>query len=132
QELADDFGAGEAEGLAEELDPLRLGERMLRRDPAGETAMSGGKLFDLPRIGDRGLDLQAVADDAGIGEQALHVALAVARDLGDREAVVGAAERLAPLQHQLPREARLIDLEEEALEQRIVAGQRETVLRVVI
>src|SRR6185503_14483525 len=78
QELADDLRPREAERLAEEPYPLGLAQRMLCLDPTREAAMRGGELLDLLRVGDGRLDLQPIADDARIGEQALHVALSVA------------------------------------------------------
>ncbi len=40
QELADDLAAGEAERVAEELDPLLLRQRMVRIEPGGKRAVA--------------------------------------------------------------------------------------------
>ena len=86
-------------------------------EPVGEGAVLLADRLDPLGILDRGLDLEPVADDPGIGEQASPLPRAVARDLGDLEVVVGAAERLALLQDGEPGQARLVDLQHQPLEQ---------------
>ena len=66
---------------------------------------------------DGGLDLAAVADDAGVAEEALDVGLAEARHHRRVEAGEGPAEPLALAQDGEPREARLEALEAELLVQ---------------
>ena len=75
QELADDLAAGEQEGLLEQPDPVGVRQRMVRVDPALEAAELGAQIDDAPRVLDRRVDLQAVADDAGVGEQPRAVGL---------------------------------------------------------
>src|SRR3546814_14249288 len=65
EEFADDLAAHELEGLAEQLHPLVLAERMVRVDPAAEGAVVAAQGDDALCILDGGVDLQAVADDAG-------------------------------------------------------------------
>src|SRR4051794_13467988 len=95
QELADDLAAGEAKRALEEPDPLRLGARVVRVEPAGERAVRRLQLEDPPRVGDGRVHLEAVPHDAGIREEAPALAGAVPRHRLDVEAVIGAAERLA-------------------------------------
>src|SRR4029079_18874381 len=74
---------------------------------------------------DRGFDLPAMADDALVGQQALDLALGVARHLRGIEAVEGAAEILALAQDRDPRQARLEAFEHEHLEERAVIVLRD-------
>src|SRR3546814_7593398 len=69
EEFADDLAAHELEGLAEQLHPLVLAERMVRVDPAAEGAVVAAQGDDALCILDGGVDLQAVADDAGVRQQ---------------------------------------------------------------
>src|SRR5438105_11726254 len=71
QELAGDLAAGEQERLLEELDPRSLVARVMRGDPGGERAVLPGDRLDAPGVLDDRVDLQAVADDARIGQQPL-------------------------------------------------------------
>ncbi len=57
-----------------------LGERMLRRDPAVKRAVLLAESEDRLRVGDRRLDLEPVADDAGIAQQSLHIPFAESSD----------------------------------------------------
>lgn len=76
QELADDQPAGEAEGLPEEAGPLLGRARVVCRKPAGERAMRMAQFLDAAGVGNDRLDLLAVADDAGIAQQARDIAVA--------------------------------------------------------
>src|SRR5690349_10592296 len=82
QELADDLPTGEAEGLLEELDPLRLGQRMVRVEPLGEGAVRFTEGEHHPRVVDRRLDLEPVPDDPGITHEPRLVAGGEAGDDG--------------------------------------------------
>src|SRR5713101_3088344 len=62
QELADDLAAGEHEGLAEQLDPGLLRQRMVLIEPGCERAMRRAQGNDPPRILDRRPHLETVAD----------------------------------------------------------------------
>jgi hypothetical protein len=132
QELAHDLATGEAKGSAEERHPLALRARVVRFQPAGERAVRRTQLEDSPGVGDCRVDLEPVADDAGVGQEPAPLARAVAGDDLGIEAVVRAAERVALLENGEPREAGLVDLEHQTLEQRPIAREREAVLLVVI
>ena len=69
------------------------------------------------RVGDRRLDLQPVAHDAGVGHQALDVGRGVTGDLVSVEIVEGAAVVLALLQDRDPAQPRLRTLEHQHLEE---------------
>ena len=77
-------------------------------------------------------DLAAVADDAGVAEQALDVGGAEARDRLGVEVGEGAAEVLALAQDRQPGQARLEALEAELLEQVAVVGRGAAPLVVVV
>src|SRR3546814_10182494 len=85
EEFADDLAAHELEGLAEQLHPLVLAERMVRVDPAAEGAVVAAQGDDALCILDGGVDLQAVADDAGVRQQPRALADAVAGHLRSEE-----------------------------------------------
>src|SRR5690349_4722294 len=132
QELAHDLAAGEPEGVPKQLDPFGLGQRMMRLEPARERAVRAPQLENLLGVRDRRVDLELVADDAGVGEQTAPVARAVrGHDLGI-ESVVCPAEALALLEDGEPGEPGLIDLEHEPLEQPRIIREREAVLGVVV
>src|SRR5579885_2722510 len=132
QELAHDLAAREAEGLLEELHPLRLRERMMPIEPGGEGAVLVPELLEPARILDRRIDLEPVADDAGVAQQPLHIARAEFRHRIDVELAVGAPERRALVEDREPREARLVDFQNQALEQHAVVPRGKAVLGVVV
>src|SRR5262249_47139012 len=118
EELADDLAAGEKECLLEELHPVRLVARMMAGNPAGERAELAAQHLDPLGVLDGRVDLQAIADDAGVGQQAGAVALAIAGDAVDLEAVVGALEGPPLLEDRWPARAGLVGLADETLEER--------------
>src|SRR5437899_542957 len=94
--------------------------------------MRFAQLDDAPRVLDCGIDLQPVADDAFVVQQPLALFRREARHAIDIEAAERRAEVLLLLQNRQPRQPCLIDLQHEALEQTIIAGNREAVLLIVI
>ena len=91
-------------GVAADERPEQLAERQVERERR-------------PRVSDRGLDLAAVANDAGVSEQPLDVALAEARDRLDVPAGKRLAVTLPLVQDRRPGEPGLRALEIEQLEQ---------------
>ena len=85
-----------------------------------------------PRVRDRRLDLAAVADDRGVGEQARDVALAERRDPVGVEALERRPEALALAQDRQPRQARLEALEAEPLVEPALVADRAAPLLVVV
>src|SRR5262249_18742731 len=85
-----------------------------------------------PRIGDRCLDLAAVADDARVREEPLDVRVAEACDRVGLETGEGGAEALALTQDRQPGETRLEALEAEALVQAPLVANRPAPLLVVV
>src|SRR5271168_4606931 len=80
QKLADDLAAGEHESLAEQLDPFFLRARVIFIEPGGERAMRRTQGEKTPCVLDRGVDLELVSDDPGIGEETLDVILSEGSD----------------------------------------------------
>ena len=101
-----DVGAGPRRALA--IGPERPDERRSDSPPAASSRAARG-------VGDRRLDLGPVADDPGVGEQALDVALAEPGDALDVEAVERVAEVLALAQDREPREPGLERLQGQLL-----------------
>src|SRR5690554_3018937 len=132
QELPGDLWPGEAEGALEEPDPLRMGERVVVVEPGGEAAVLIAQGLEHAGIMDHRLDLEAVADDAGVRQQPGPLGLAVGGHPVDGEALEGLPEGGALLEHGEPGEPRLVDLQGQALEEGVIVGHRETVLAVVV
>lgn len=87
EKFAGDFAAGELEGLFEEFDPVLFGQRVVVVEPLGKRSMRLPQGQDLPGVVDRGIDLEAVANDAGIVQKSFPILAPVAGDL-DRKSVV--------------------------------------------
>jgi hypothetical protein len=85
-----------------------------------------------PRILDRALDLETVADDAGIGEERPHLGRSIGRHLRGIEVREGAAIVLALLEDGGPGEPRLRALEDQELEEPPLVVERGPPLPVVI
>ena len=83
-------------------------------------------------IPNRGFDFQAVADDAGIGEQLANLPLVVAGHLLGIETVEDFAVALALAQDGVPAQPGLGPLQDEELEEFAVVVDRHAPLRVVI
>src|SRR5579864_3821339 len=86
QEFVDDFPAREPECGTEELHPRLLRERVMGIEPAREGPVARPDGLQTPRVLDRGLDLQSIADDARIGHQALYISGTKGGDAIDIEA----------------------------------------------
>ena len=91
-----------------------------------------GQLERRDRVPDRRLDLAAMADDPGVAEQPLDVALVEVGDPLDRESGERLPKALPLAQDRQPREPGLEALEREQLEQRIVAALLAPPLVVVV
>src|ERR1700681_171346 len=104
EKLADDLAAREDEGAAEQLDPLRYGQGVMRVEPGGEGTMRPAQIDQPLRVGDRRGDLQPIADDAGIEEKAFDIAVAETGDAVDIPTAEGCGEGFALLQDGQPGE----------------------------
>ena len=118
--------------LLEELCPLVFCERMMRIQPAFEGTKLLLQCENFLRIDDGSIDLESVADNACIRHQAGAVFVAVLRDRLQAEAVVGLLEIIGLLENGDPRQARLVDFEDETLEEQVVIRQRKSVLGIVV
>ena len=132
QELAGDFTAGKGESLFEQLDPGGFILRRLRVQPGAETAVRCLQALDGAGVLNGRPDFQAVADDAGVGEQAGDVGLAIGGDGGNIEVVIGATQVVRLAQDGAPAQPRLIDFKDKALKQAVVVINGEAVFVVVI
>ncbi len=132
EKFVDDLSACEDKGLFEKFCPFFFGERVMRIEPAFE----GTKLFfqfeDLLGVDDRGVDLEPVANNAGICQQAGAILLGIGSNFFDLEFIVRFAEVVCLLEDGDPRKPSLIDLKDEPLKELVVVFQREPVLGVVI
>src|SRR5262249_40838735 len=81
---------------------------------------------------DRALDLEAIAPDAGIGQQPFNLLWRVTRDLDGVEIVKGTAEILALAQDRDPRQPGLEAIEHELLVERPVVEFRHAPFFVVV
>jgi hypothetical protein len=104
----------------------------VRQDELRERPVGVAQRQHRARVRDRRLDLLAVADDAHVGEQSLHVRLAEVGDPLGVEAREGGPERLALAQDRDPREARLEGLEADPLVQAALVDDRTPPLLVVV
>ena len=68
QKLPHDLAAHEAELRLHHLDPFRLGQLALRIEPLGERAVTLDERHDPSGVMNRRVDLEAVADDARVGQ----------------------------------------------------------------
>ena len=105
---------------------------MVRVEPLREGAVRLPDPPEAPRVLDDGGDLEAVADDAGVGHQSPPLARAERRDDVGVEPLERAAEVLALDEHREPGEAGLIDLEGEPLEKGRLGADGKSVLAVVV
>ena len=132
EEFTDDLAAGEEECGLEEFGPGVKRGGVMSIEPGLERTEVVLEGLNATRIFDGGIDLQTVADDAGVRKKAVEVGLPVGRDLADIEVLIGTAEIIRFLEYCEPGEASLINLEDEALEEQVIALEREAVLSVVV
>src|SRR5262249_16991772 len=125
-------------GLVRRRAPVgrRHRRRGLGRDVAPEELVQGlAGLSEGDRctgVRDRGLDLPAVADDAGVAEQPYDVALAEGGDAIGIEPGEGLPERRSLPEDRQPREPRLESLETESLVDAPLVAHRPPPLLVVV
>jgi len=146
-----DRGADEAEAALLQIPAHRVrlgrgGGNLLHRTPAVLSGPAADELPDVavevaelalnrkerPGIGDRGLELEAVAHHARIAHERPQFARAEAGDLRGVESREPAAVVLALLQYRVPGEACLRAFEDEEFEQPAVIVQRNAPFAVVI
>ena len=105
---------------------------MIFIEPVFERAEFFLQFKDLLRVDNRRIDLQPVADDPRIGEQAGAILLGIFRNFFDLESTVGFVEVFGLLQDRDPRKPSLVDFKHEALKEFVVIFKREAVLGIVI
>lgn len=100
--------------------------------PAFEGAMLGSQIQDPLGVDDGCVDLESVADDACIGQQAGAIRFGVIRHGFEVKVVISAAEAIRFFENGDPRQPRLVNLKDKTLEEQVVVVERESVLGVVI
>jgi hypothetical protein len=132
QEFSYDLAAGETEGRFEQFDPFFFGQRVMVVEPFFERTEFFLNFLYLFSVVDGGVDLEAVADDAGIGQEAIALTLAITGNLVDIEVIEGAEEIFFLFQDSRPGQAGLVDLQDEAGEQAVVIFDGKAIFVVVV
>jgi hypothetical protein len=134
QVLRDRVGLGRTCGHVGQRAPTALDRPAADEAPqiGVEAPVLALHLEERPRVPDARLHLEAVAHDAGVGEEPRALPRVEARDLRGIEAAVRAPIGLALAQHRDPREPRLRALEDQHLEETAVIVDRNAPLLVVI
>ena len=132
EELARDFATGEAERPLEQRHPRGFFQPVVNIQPRGEGSEFVSKPQDRSRIPDRSVDLQSIPDDPFVSQKAFPVFLTVPSDPLHRKPVVRRAEALPFLEDRQPAQPRLIDFEQEPLEEGVVARHGKSMLAVVV
>src|SRR5690606_11116037 len=105
---------------------------MMGAQPGSETAMGAPHRLHHAGVVDDGVDLEAMADDARVGEQGAAARVAVAADAVDVVAVEGVAKRGPLLKYQSPVQSRLVHLKHQPREGRGFIVDGKAVLVVVV
>ena len=134
QKFVDDFAADKLEGFFKDFQPaVQIGcGGGVGVEPVFEGAVFGLDGEDLAGVVDGGVDFQAVADDAGIGKQALAVLVVKCGDGGDVKAAIGSLKGVLLAQNQRPAQAGLVDFQHQPLEKFLVVGHGKAVNVVVV
>lgn len=132
QKLVHDLASGEDKGPFEQLDPLLFGEITIFIQPGFEGTIFFLYLPDFLRINNRCVHFQAVTNDTRVAKQARNILFTILCDFLNIEPMIGFVEILSLPQDRDPGKSRLVDLEDETLEQQIVFLKRKAILRIVI
>src|SRR3954451_20984134 len=111
EEGAGDLAAGEDERVPEQAHPFVFRARVVRVEPGGEAAVRLAELHDAPRVLDRRIDLEPIANDARVFEQTFAPFVGEARYAIDVEIRERRAEVVALLRDPRPPQPRLSDLQ---------------------
>src|SRR5690606_21840541 len=132
QEFLDDFRAGETECTLEQLDPLRMSERVVHVKPGLEATMAFTQVANDLCIVDHRIDLEPIANDAGVIQQPRAVTIIESGYAIHIEVTECATERRTLLQHGQPGQACLVDFQHQAFEQHRLVMNGKAILVVVI
>lgn len=104
----------------------------MRVEPGFEGTKFLLQFDDFSRVDDGRVDLEPVANDTRVGEQA--DAIPVSKTCYPREvkAAIRFAEVVCFFEDGDPRESRLVDFKHESLEEQVIVHQREAILEVMI
>lgn len=142
---SDEVEAAGLEGFAQAVGPVGCGREILENGSGGdadgvgelpEEFIEGAEFFDDRQGGagvlDGGIDLGAIADDAGVEEETFNVVFVKSGHAGDVEVVEEQAVALATVEDGAPGEAGLGAFETDELEEVTVAVNGDAPLEVVI
>lgn len=132
QKLVDDLPSGEAKSLPKQPGPVLRRARVVSIEPAGKRPVRISQRLDPPRILGRRLDFEPVADDPRISEQTLDIGWSKGGDAVDVEIGEGGAKCRSFFEDCQPRQPRLVDFEDEPLEEHAFLGCWETIFAFVV
>src|SRR3954453_9372280 len=107
QKLIHDLSTSKTEGAFEELDPILSAPGVIGGQPASKGAVTFPELQNLLRVGDSGIDLQPVPDNATVVEQSLAIGIAIRGDNLGSKAAEGFPEGFPFLENGEPGQPRL-------------------------
>lgn len=132
EEFVDDLTPGEDECLFEKLRPFFLCQWIMLIEPVTERAAFLLQFKDSLCVHDRRIHLETIANDTGVIEQSRHILFTILCNFGDIEIVIRLTEVFRLFQDGDPRQARLVDLQDETLKEQAIIFQRKSILVVVI
>ncbi len=132
EKFIDDLSARKDKCFPEKLCPFFFRKRMIAVEPVTERTRFFLQLKNLLSVDNGGVDLEPVANDASVIEQAVHILLTILRYSGNIEIIICLAEVIRLFQDGDPGKPGLVDLEDEAFEKQVIVRQWETVLGVMI
>ena len=128
EEFVHDLAPREKKRLFEQLAPRRVVPRVMFVEKIAERTHG----LDSFGVFDRGVHFQPIANDARVSQKPGSVFLAIGCDFCDGEAVIGRPKTFPFFENRQPGQSGLIDLEDEALEQFVVALQGKSILGIVV
>ncbi len=132
QKLVRDLAARKAERLLEQLHPFVFRQGMVGIEPGREGPVVRDQREDSLGVVDRRCHFEPVPDDPGISQKARDIVVSICGDGCDIEVGVGGAEGVPLLEDRFPRQACLIDFQDQPLEENVVVALREAVLGAVV
>lgn len=118
--------------LLEKFGPLVFGQRVMEVEPGFERAEFFLQFENFLRVDNCRIDLQPVADDSRVGKQAGAGGFVVLCHLADVESAVGFVEVIRFFEDGDPRQPRLVDFQNQPLEEFVIAFDGEPVQGVVV
>ncbi len=92
----------------------------MKLEPSQKRTVFAPNLENALGIFNGGINFQAVANDAGVGHQTRKVFIVKSRNVLELEIRVSPGKTLTFFQNRFPRQPRLVDLEDQTLEQTFI------------